>query len=116
MISAVAHVNDEVVLFSTLGRYTEDLSAQLVPDTARLLSLTDGALLGDPLRESQKQPFTLGGLSCAPTEWVCMLADAETEGGVVHRFEFDPQSELSTASMVKLDTGVGLPPRGLGRF
>jgi hypothetical protein len=116
MISAVAHVNDGVVLFSTLGRFTDDRSAQLVPDTARLLSLADGTLLGGPLRESLKQPFSLGGLSCAPSELLCMLADAETDAGVVHRFEFNAQGKLSTESMVKLDTGVGLPPRGVGRF
>ena len=82
-----------------------------VPDSARRLDLRLGQLDGAPLRESSLEPFTLGDIRCAPGASVCLLADAETDGGVLHRFDVDAAGALVDGTLIEVERGIGLPPR-----
>lgn len=115
MISGLAFVDERTLLFTTFGRYDDDLEQMAVPDTARLLDTADGALLGDPLQQSKSVPFTLGDVSCIPEIRTCILCDAETEGGVLHHFGV-VDGEPSERVRIRTDGALGLPPRALGRF
>jgi hypothetical protein len=53
---------------------------------------------------------------CVPNEGACFVADAETNGGVVHRFEIRPDGSLHADSLIQVDRTTGLPPRYLGTF
>ena len=110
-INAVAYASAESLAFTTYGRFNADFSAMEVPDTARRLDLTLGELDGGPLRESGLEPFTLGDIRCARGAGVCLLADAETDGGVLHRFEVDAAGALVNGALIKIERGIGLPPR-----
>lgn len=115
MISSVAFVDDDTLLFTTFGRYNADLSAMEAPDTARLLDLEQGRLLGEPIHESSKLPYSLGDVSCAPAASTCAVTDAETDGGVLHYLRF-ADGAIDAHRMLKLDRDLGLPPRYLGNF
>ena len=115
MIANLAFVDQETLLFTTFGRYQDDLSQMAAPDTARLLDLEDGSLRGEPLQQTKSVPFSLGDVSCAPDAGTCVLADAETDGGVLHHFRIQG-GDMQQRVRVSLDDGLGLPPRSLGRF
>jgi hypothetical protein len=67
------------------------------------------------LLRSAGTPFTLGDVVCAPGCGVCLAADAERDGGVVHRFVTGAGSIRYDRS-IRVETEIGLPPRYLGRF
>jgi hypothetical protein len=115
MIASLAFVDQRTLLFTTFGRYAEDLSHMAAPDTARLLDLEDGALRGEPLQQTKSVPFSLGDVSCSPEARTCVLADAETDGGTLHHFRMH-DGDAEQRARVSLDDGLGLPPRSLGRF
>ena len=115
MIANLAFVDQHTLLFTTFGRYEEDLSHMAAPDTARLLDLEDGTLRGEPLQQTKSVPFSLGDVSCAPEAGTCVLADAETEGGVMHHFQMH-DGAMQQRLRVSLDDALGLPPRSFGRF
>jgi hypothetical protein len=115
MISSVAFANETTVLFTTFGRYNDDLSKMVSPDTARLFDLASGELIGEPLHESSAIPYSLGDVSCAPAASTCVFTDAETNGGVLHHLSI-LSGKLEGHTMVKLDSELGLPPRYLGSF
>lgn len=115
MLSAVAFVDETSVLFTTYGRYANDLTRMAAPDTARLLDLTTGKLVGEPLVRSNYEPFTLGAVGCAPAERTCVLADAETDGGVLHYFRLG-DAAMEHDVPIRLDRTLGLPPRYVTRF
>lgn len=115
-VSGVAHLSDDLLLFSTPGRYRDDRLEQLVPDTLRLFDLAESEVLGGALHQTVKYPFSLGDIECVPDMTICVLADAESGGGVLHHYRFSDQGNVLEESLIRLDTGVGLPPRTLGRF
>ena len=49
-------------------------------------------------------------------EGLCLISDAETNGGVLQRFTIGPDGALSRSDQVKIDTGIGLPPHKIGEF
>lgn len=113
MIAGVAFVDERTLLFTTFGRYDDDLEHMAVPDTARLLDVETGALRGEVLQQSKSVPFTLGDVRCVPETGTCVLCDAE--GSVLHYLRF-VDGELSERARVRTDGSLGLPPRALGRF
>ncbi|HEY6727590.1 MAG TPA: hypothetical protein VI197_26320 [Polyangiaceae bacterium] len=115
MIAGLAFVDERTLLFTSFGRYDDDLERMAVPDTARLLDTEGGGLLGEPLQRSKSVPFTLGDISCVPEIRTCVLCDAESEGGVLHRFRI-ADGELEERARLRTDGALGLPPRVLGRF
>lgn len=115
MIAGLAFVDDRTLLFTTFGRYDDDLEHMAVPDTARLLDTHEGALIGKPLQRSKAVPFTLGDVSCVPETRTCVLCDAETDGGVLHLFRL-ADAEIEERVRIHTDGALGLPPRSLGRF
>lgn len=110
-VNSVAYASGASLAFTTYGRFNADFSAMELPDTARQLDLTLGELSGAPLHESTFEPFTLGDLRCAPGSSICLLADAETDGGVLHRFDVDAAGALVNGSLLEIERGIGLPPR-----
>lgn len=110
-INSLAYASADSLAFTTYGRFNADFSAMEVPDSARRLDLSLGQLDAAPLRESSLEPFTLGDIRCAPGSSVCLLADAETDGGVLHRFEVDAAGTLVNGTLVEIERGIGLPPR-----
>lgn len=110
-INSVAYASAGSLAFTTYGRFNADFSAMELPDSARRLDLARGTLDAAPLRESSLEPFTLGDIRCAPSPGVCLLADAETDGGVLHRFDVDAAGALVNGTLVEIERGIGLPPR-----
>ncbi|WP_129579054.1 MULTISPECIES: hypothetical protein [Sorangium] len=116
---SVAFASEDRLLFSTLGR--DALSAGgPVDDTLTSVELAGSAPeRGDPevLLRSKELPFSLGEVRCAEACGRCLAADAETDGGVVHRFDVGADgSALVHAGAFHVDPRVGLPPRYLGAF
>jgi len=115
MIAGLAFADQETLVFTSFGRYADDLSQMAAPDTARLLDVADGKLLGEPFVQSKSIPFTLGDVSCSPETRTCILCDAETEGGVLQHFRV-VDGEIEDRFRIRADDGLGLPPRALGQF
>jgi len=115
MIAGLAFVDEQTLVFTSFGRYADDLSQMAAPDTARLLDIAHGELLGEPFAESKSIPFTLGDVSCSPETRTCVLCDAETEGGVLQHFRV-VDGEIEELFRIRTDDELGLPPRALGRF
>lgn len=101
-----AYVADSELAITTFGR--EETPA--VPDRFVTVDLETGG--ADTLLESEKKPFTLGGVEC--TCGACFLTDAG-RGGVVHRYRID-DGRLVDPTAVTVETRIGLPPRQLGLF
>lgn len=116
MISSVSFVSDGTLAFTTYGRYNDDFSEQAAADTARLVDLDSGSLIGAPLHESQTAPFSLGQVACRPEAGTCMLADAETQGGALHAFSIQVDGSLDEPTTTIVDWGLGLPPRSFGAY
>jgi hypothetical protein len=80
----------------------------------RILDLTTKQASA-PILQTQRVPLSLGDVLCVPSESSCFVADAETLGGVVHRFEMADGMPIASR-LISVDTATGLPPRYLGRF
>jgi hypothetical protein len=107
------YVAPGVLLLGTLGHFDES-GAVGAPDTLWRLDTASGEL--SALLRSERTPFTLGAVRCAPTCGVCFLADAEREGGSVLRFDVDQSGALGAPTAIRAETRVGLPPRYLSVF
>jgi hypothetical protein len=114
-ISALAYASASSLLFTTYGRYSADASL-VVPDTLRRIDLASGALDGEPLVRTRVSAFSLGDVRCAPGVGRCVLADAESEGGVLHQFEVSSDGTVSETGRVAPNPDLGLPPRYLGAY
>jgi hypothetical protein len=101
------------LFFGTLGHF-DDSGAVAAKDA--LLLLDTHSAEASLVLSSQSQPFTLGGVRCAPSCGVCFAADAERSGGSVLRFALDAAGALDPPEAVRAETRVGLPPRYLGAF
>lgn len=116
---SVAFASEDQLLFTTLGRFGSGGERQ-VDDTLTVVDLAAGEL-GAPevLLRSKTLPFSLGEVRCAEACGRCLVADAETDGGVVHRFDVgagDDRRALVHAGAFHADPQTGLPPRYLGAF
>ncbi|WP_437658808.1 hypothetical protein [Sorangium sp. So ce1182] len=113
---SVAFASEATVLFTTLGRDASG-GERPVDDTLTAVDLAGG----EPavLLRSQELPFSLGEVRCAAACGRCLVADAETDGGVVHRFDVGAGGDsraLVHAGAFHVDPRVGLPPRYIGAF
>jgi hypothetical protein len=115
-IGSVSYASASSLAFTSYGRFNADFSAMEVADSARRLDLESGSVDISPLRESSLSPFTLGDISCEPTARTCLLTDAETDGGVVHRFEVSRDGALVNGMPITLEKSVGLSPRSIGLY
>jgi hypothetical protein len=91
-----------------------------IPD--RLLAVDVSRQTARTLLSSSEHPFSLGEVRCLhntldrpthPACGACYVADAGRH--LIHRFEVD-SGRLIPAGKLRIIDGVGLPPRGLGRF
>ncbi len=114
MIAGLSFVNETTLLFTTFGRLSDDQSKMAAPDTARLLDLERGEVVGSPLQQTSRLPFSLGDPCCDPSASVCVLTDAETRGGVLHYYHLDDSGKLESQSDIEVDGMLGLPPRSAG--
>lgn len=113
---SVAFASEDTILFTTLGRDAIG-GERPVDDTLTAVDLSGGA--PGVLLRSKELPFSLGEVRCAAACGRCLVADAETDGGVVHRFDVGAgggSRALVHAGAFHVDPRVGLPPRYLGAF
>ncbi|HET7539289.1 MAG TPA: hypothetical protein VFK05_05435 [Polyangiaceae bacterium] len=110
---SLAYAASDVLLFSTLGRLDES-GAVGAQDSLRRLNTTSGEV--EELLKSMGEPFTLGGVRCAPSCGACFVTDAKRAGGSVLRFAVDAAGNFAEFTAHKAETRVGLPPRYLGAF
>jgi hypothetical protein len=111
-VNRLAWTNADQVALLTFGRFNADFSAAEASDEGRTLNIRDGEV-SDPWLSAG--PFNLGDIACTLGN-VCLVADAEAEGGVVHRLSIGPQGELRVEGRVKPDAASGLPPRSIGTY
>jgi hypothetical protein len=100
------------LLVSNDGRHVPELA----PDALRFLDLDSGVLEMNPVLQSNKDAFVLGGAQCDVPAKTCFVPDAETERGVLHELSIGSGGRVTVERTIKLDTGTGLPPRYLGAF
>ncbi|WP_437672753.1 hypothetical protein [Sorangium sp. So ce131] len=118
---SVAFASEDHVLLATLGRDALGEGGP-VDDTLVAVDLAgSGPARGEPevLLRSKELPFVLGEVRCAEACGRCLAADAETDGGVVHRFDVgagEDRRALVHAGAFRVDPRIGLPPRYLGGF
>ncbi|WP_438015575.1 hypothetical protein WMF18_32545 [Sorangium sp. So ce315] len=113
---SVAFASEETLLFTTVGRDGVG-GERSVGDTLTAIDLSGGEPV--VLLRSKELPFSLGEVRCAAACGRCLVADAETDGGVVHRFDVGVgggSGALVRAGAFDVDPRVGLPPRYLGAF
>ncbi|WP_233561988.1 hypothetical protein [Sorangium cellulosum] len=113
---SVAFASEDTVLLTTLGHDAIG-GVRPVHDTLTAADLSGGA--PRVLLRSKELPFSLGEVRCAAACGRCLVADAETDGGVVHRFDVGAgggSRALVHAGAFHVDPRVGLPPRYLGAF
>ncbi|HEX4340514.1 MAG TPA: hypothetical protein VH062_31615 [Polyangiaceae bacterium] len=84
----------------------------VLDDTVVRLDVESGA--SSVVLRSDGIAFTLGGIVCDVACGACFIADAQRNGGVVHRFALDDAGTLSGDQPIKVETNPGLPPRYLG--
>lgn len=115
-IVTLAYASDTSLLFTTQGRYSFDGSELVVGDSLRLLDLARGVSSAEPLLVTRASASSLSDLRCTPRTGTCLLADAETDGGVLHRFEVASDGSVSELGQVAPNPELGLPPRFLGAY
>lgn len=112
-VNEVAWIGDDHVVVLTSGRFGPDQVEAEANDQARTMNVRDGSL-SDPWLSSG--PFTLGDVACSLTKSKCLLADAGTDGGVVHTLSIRAPGEITITGELKPETASGLPPRGVGTY
>jgi hypothetical protein len=112
-VNRLAWTSADQVAVLTVGRFNADFSAAEANDEARTLNVRDGGISDAWLSAG---PFNLGDVACALEQHVCLVVDAETEGGVVHRLAVDAQGEVDVVGRIKPDAASGLPPRSIGTY
>jgi hypothetical protein len=112
--TAVAWTSNSTLLVNTSGRFNDDQSKTLANDALRFLDVSGRRLEMQPIFESKKTPFMLGNAVCDVASALCMVPDAEA--GVVHRLTIGEGGAVTSAGEFRIDTGVGLPPRSIGKF
>lgn len=115
-INSVTYASATSLAFTTFGRYDETFSAQAVPDMLRRYDLAASSLDPEALQSSALTPFNLNDIRCEPRSRVCLLTDAETDGGVLHRFQIAEDGVLEAMDNVVLERDIGLSPRSLGMY
>lgn len=61
-------------------------------------------------------PFSLGDVIGSVEDALCLVADAETDGGVVQRVSIDTDGEVEDPTPIEIDSSSGLPPRSFGAY
>ncbi|HTV19266.1 MAG TPA: hypothetical protein VMG12_11360 [Polyangiaceae bacterium] len=112
-INQAAWLDDTHLALLTFGRFSADGTLAEADDEARTLDLDAGAASEPWLTTG---PFSLGDVACALDAGACLVADAETDGGVVHTLVVGAAGEVMLTGSVKPDVATGLPPRSLGTF
>jgi hypothetical protein len=108
----VTFAAEDRVVLTTFGR---EASAPGGPFDDAVIAIDLAGGDRQVLLRSKQTPFSLGQVRCAPACGRCLVADAETEGGVVHRFDIEAGA-LAHVSAVVPDPRIPLPPRYLGAF
>jgi hypothetical protein len=108
----VTFAAEDTVVLTTFGREASAPGGAL-DDLVVAFDLERGG--HEVLLRSQKTPFSLGEARCAPACGRCLVADAETDGGVVHRFDLEA-GVFKHAGAVAPEPRIALPPRYLGAF
>ncbi|HVW30598.1 MAG TPA: hypothetical protein VHC69_34820 [Polyangiaceae bacterium] len=115
-VGTVEWTGPTTLLFSTLGRFDSDQKTPLAEDTVRFLDTDSGEVASAVLLQSKTTPFSLGDIRCSVRQGLCLVSDAETNGGVLQRFTIGANGAVSLKDQVKVDTGLGLPPHNIGEF
>jgi hypothetical protein len=112
-VNRFAWLDGDRLALLTFGRFDADGAAVEADDEARTLDLRGGAVSAPWLTGG---PFSLGDIACSLLDGVCLVADAETDGGVLQRFALGPDGALQATGTLRSDAASGLPPRAIGLF
>jgi hypothetical protein len=113
-VGLLSYSDQSHIVFTSLGRLASSTSGT-AQDTLRVLDLMTDRVSA-PILQTQRIPLSLGDVLCVPSEHCCFVADAETRGGMLHRFEITDQGGLGEDLQIEVDHATGLPPRYLGLF
>jgi len=100
------------LLLTTYGQF-DGRGEPAADDTLIELDLETNESRG--VLRSAGKPFTLGDVRCDSTCGVCVVTDAERQGGVVHRLTVE-HGGVSEPTAIRVDDEIGLPPRCLAEF
>jgi hypothetical protein len=110
--NALAFSSDDVVLFSTYGSFEP-----AVNDGLYSLIVAAGDEQGTLSESFLEAPaFSLSEVRCAPEAEVCVLADANTNGGTIQFMEIGNDGQIAEFEEITIAAAEGLPPRYLGTF
>lgn len=110
--NALTFASNDSLLFTSYGNFDAALN-----DALYSLSLAEGDDFGavsEPLLETSA--FNLAEVVCAAAEKVCVLADAETEGGVIQYITLDAGGQVDKIKAISVAGAMGLKPRYVGTF
>jgi hypothetical protein len=105
----VAYTSPRSLIFSTFGTLPGQMTTD---DTAIRLDLETGA--HEVVLTSAR--FSIGDIVCASACGVCFVADATTDGGIVHRLSVSQGGVVQKDDRRRTADGIGLPPRYLQLF
>lgn len=105
----------DTILVVTSGILASDRTTVLAPDRVQSVNVRSGAA-GPVVLQTKTTPFSFGDVRCELSNRTCLVADAETEGGVLEQFTVGDDGAVSLARRFKVDPTIGLPPRNLGRY
>jgi hypothetical protein len=115
--NALAFASDEVLLFSSFGDLDDTDYSILAKDGFYSLSLAKGDTFGKRSKALlETSPFNLSGLACSASEGACVLADAETDEGVIQYITLGKDGEVADLKPISVKGAKGLPPRVVGTF
>jgi hypothetical protein len=110
---SAAYASANTLIVTTFGSY-ENGTQKSADDTTMIVDLETGAHM--VLFRSEALPFSIGEVQCAAECAVCFIADAERDGGVLHRLDVGASGELVESAQIQVSGEIGLPPRYVGRF
>lgn len=114
--AGIGFIDETRLLVVTLGEFGTN-GGRTYPDRAWQVEVSDAE--EDEVEISElleaPSPFVFSGLRCEAALQVCLIADIETEGGVLHWLELN-DGAVARHRELKIDDSVGLPPRYIGVF
>lgn len=109
---SLAFASNDVVVASTFGALDE-LTGETERDD-RLVEIDLRTLSVREVLRSTGEPFTIGDIRCGEACGVCFVADAGLGG--LQKLSLDQAGHVTSAELVPVDDGTGLPPRYLGAY
>jgi len=112
-VGSLAWLDGDHLAVLTSGRLSADFTETEANDAARTLNVRDGSVSAPWL---ETMPFNLADVTCSLKESICLVADGETDGGVVQKLSVGASGDVTVIGSVKPAPEIGLPPRSFGTY